>query len=95
MPEMSRVLKKIAKKQRQYDIDNGHAKGYWLVRSSDKERFYIDEYINPAALERVADKVLNDRHGYDYWIDYCLGLDVNGAVAWSNLDHSDRFLDCV
>lgn len=93
MGEMGRVLKKIAKEQKQREIDNGYAQGYWLVRCSDKGRFFIDKHVNPSALEKVANKVLNDKHGYNYWIDWCLGLDVNGRVAWSNLDFSDRFLD--
>lgn len=67
-------------------------KGYWLVRSIDKERFFISEKISEHALQRVCDKVLNNRTGFDYWIDYCLGLDVNGREAWSNLDHTDNFI---
>lgn len=95
MGEMGKVLKKIAKEQRQQEIEGGYARGYWLVRNSDKERFYIGKYVNPAALERVANKVLDDKHGYGYWIDWCLGLDFAGRAAWTNLDFSDRFLDCM
>ena len=67
-------------------------KGYWLVRSSDEERFFISEKVSEPALERVCNKVLNNHTGYDYWIDYCLGYDVNGMEAWSNLDHTDSFI---
>jgi len=68
-----------------------HKRGYWLVRDSDKARFFVSENVNEYALNRVADKVLSDRIGWGYWIDYCLGLDVHGRIAWTNLDLSEHF----
>ncbi len=63
--------------------------GYYLVHSSG--RFFISEKVNPCALERICDKVLTDTD-YDYWIDYSFGYDVNQVVAWSNIDHTDKFI---
>lgn len=67
--------------------------GYYLVRNSDKERFFISEKINPYALEKVCNKLLSDSTGYGYWIDYLRGLDVKGCLHWCNHDHKDYFLD--
>lgn len=66
--------------------------GYWLVRQSDSKRFFISTLVDVPALEKVADRVLSDEHGYGYWIDFCYGLDVNRNVAWMNLDLTDRFI---
>jgi len=43
------------------------------------------------ALEKVADEVLDDKTGYEYWIDYSLGKTVDGRVAWLNVDQIERF----
>lgn len=67
-------------------------RGYYLVRESDGSRFFISKNVNVCALETVAERVLSDKHGYDYWIDYCMGYDVNGALEWTNLDFTDRFI---
>lgn len=67
-------------------------RGYYLVRCSDRSRFFISEGVSVAALENVANKTLSDKHGFDYWVDYCIGYDINGVLAWSNLDHSDNFI---
>lgn len=66
--------------------------GFYLVRQSDKARFFISPTVSEPALHRVCDKVLSDRHGWDYWIDKCLGLDINGNIAWINLDCTDSFI---
>lgn len=92
MSEMSKILKQLARNIQQEATQNGYAVGYWLVRESDKARFFISEKISEIALEQTANKVLNDKHGYDYWIDYCFGLDVEGRAAWSNIDQTDRFI---
>jgi hypothetical protein len=65
-------------------------RGYWLVTGN--ERSYISPDIDCRALERVCRAHLSDAQGWDYWIDYCLGRDVTGRVAWCNIDQSDRFL---
>jgi hypothetical protein len=65
--------------------------GYYLVRP-DGERFYISPRVSESALQRVCDRALSDRIGWDYWIDYCNGLDVTGRPAWSNIDHVDSFI---
>lgn len=69
---------------------NGTRRGYYLVKNN--VRHFISESVNPAALNRVASRVLNDRAGWGYWIDYSHGADVNGNAAWSNLDHTDSFI---
>ena len=64
--------------------------GYYLIKSDTYH--FIAETVNPSALDRVADRVLNDRVGYDYWIDYFHGPDVFGDPAWSNMDQTDKFI---
>lgn len=65
--------------------------GYYLVRESDKKRFFISTYIDSYAFESLAEDVLSDETGYEYWIDYSYGKDVKGNPAWDNLDHQDKF----
>jgi hypothetical protein len=68
----------------------GLRRGYYLVKGD--ARHFIAEEIDEPALNRVADRVLSDAKGWSYWIDYSHGADVHGNPAWSNLDHTDRFL---
>lgn len=63
--------------------------GYYLVHSSG--RFFISEKVSESALNSICNKVLTNRD-YLYWIDYNLGLDVDGKVAWANLDYTDNFI---
>lgn len=67
----------------------GTRRGYYLKIGDSAH--YISDTVDIHALERVADQVLNDKTGYGYWIDYSHGLDVNGRIAWNNLDFTDRF----
>ena len=69
----------------------GVLRGYWLVRESDGERFYICENVSENYLNRVAKTVLTDNN-FQYWIDYCHGLDVHGRPAWNNLDCTEQFI---
>lgn len=71
---------------------NGTAKGYYLVRTADGSRFFINSCIDVLELEAVAETYLGGKHGWDYWIDYSSGADVNGNPAWDNVDHSDLFI---
>ena len=73
-------------------LDTTFPPGFYLVRKSDGMRFFITEDIDHRKFERVAERALNDRVGWDYWVDRCLGLDVKGAPAWVNLDWTDAFL---
>jgi hypothetical protein len=41
----------------------------------------------------MCDLYLTEATGWRYWVDYCHGLAVDGRPAWSNLDHTDVFLD--
>lgn len=68
---------------------SGALRGYYL---KIKDNFhYIASDIDVEALETVAARVLNDKTGYNYWIDYSHGLDNTGRIAWSNLDFTDKF----
>lgn len=64
-------------------------RGYYLVKGDS--RYWISESVDIDAMERVCDRVLNDKIGYDYWVDYSYGVDVDGRPAWSNVDQVDRF----
>jgi hypothetical protein len=67
--------------------------GYWLVRDSDKSRFFISANINEGALNKVCDRVLSDKDGWGYWIDRSLGMNIQGThIAWVNIDHTDLFI---
>lgn len=67
-------------------------RGYYLVRSSDGERFFVSKDVNNQALDDVAKRALSDVTGWNYWIDQNIGLDVHGRAAWVNLDMTDHFL---
>jgi hypothetical protein len=74
------------------DQEQGLAYGYYLVRKSDDKRFFISKVIDVVMLEKVAEKVLNENTGYDYWIDRSLGKAVDGKAAWMNVDFTNRFI---
>lgn len=65
-------------------------RGYYLVLPN-RDRYWIGESIHDAArdLEKVCTKYLSDVIGWDYWIDWCMGYDVHGNLAWTNIDQSD------
>lgn len=66
--------------------------GFYLVRESDEKRFFVSRKVCNRALERTAGLALSKAQGWEYWIDRCLGLDVDGKVAWLNLDCTDSFI---
>ncbi len=68
----------------------GTRPGYYLVKGD--ARHFISATVSEPALNRVADRVLSDAKGWDYWIDYSHGVDVHGKPAWANLDQADRFI---
>jgi hypothetical protein len=68
--------------------------GYYLIRQSDQSMYYVSADINPAALERVCDRVLNDRHGYDYTVRRFCGLDIDGREWWAYAQE-ERFMDAA
>ena len=70
------------------------APGFYLVMGNTAQgaRYFISAEVDSGALQAVANRVLNDRAGYDYWIDYCMGFDIDRRVAWSNMDHTDLFI---
>ena len=88
--ESQKILREIKRRDDKEAEIAGTRRGYWLVKESDKSRYYIHERINLVALERVANNVLTDTD-YDYWIDYCHGLDITGRATWSNVDQTNSF----
>ena len=68
-------------------------RGYYLVLPN-RDRHWIGESVYDAArdIEKVCDKYLSDKDGWQYWVDYCYGYDVKGNLAWSNVDHTDTIL---
>lgn len=89
---MLKTLKALKKRDDKELSSSGILRGYYLVRDSDKARFYIAKSVDVNALESVADKMLSDKNGYGYTIAYSYGLDVHGNHAWSNVDHTDSFI---
>ena len=65
-------------------------RGFYLVKG--ESRYFISEKVDERALQRVCDSVLSDAKGWDYWIDYSMGLDISRRVAWANIDQTDRFV---
>ncbi len=63
--------------------------GYWLV--TPRGRFYISPNVDLSALEIVCRRELRESEGWEYWIDFCNGPDVDGRAAWVNLDLTERF----
>ena len=73
-------FKAKAKEQQVFEQYNGLAYGYYLVRESDKARFFISKVVDKEALDQVCSAVLTD-NDYLYWIDRSTGVDVNGNPA--------------
>jgi hypothetical protein len=77
--------------ERNKELESAYTRpGYYLVKGDD--RHFISAQVSEPALNRVADRVLSDAKGWDYWIDYSHGVDVHGKPAWSNIDQTDRFI---
>ena len=68
-------------------------RGYYLVLPSG-DRHWIGEttYDAARAIDKVCDKHLIAKDGWQYWVDYCYGYDVKGNLAWANVDHTDTIL---
>lgn len=66
------------------------ATGYYMVRT-DGRRFFISENIDVDALDVCAESYLSKSTGYDYWVDFCYGMDGNDAV-WENVDQLEKFI---
>ena len=85
------ALVRAIRRQRDAEAEaNGTRRGYYLVKGDT--RHCVSEHVDEAALNRVARRVLSDAKGWDYWVDYSLGVDVHGNPAWINLDQTDRFI---
>jgi len=71
-------------------VFNNKSRGYYLVVNDN--RYFICSNINSNLLEKVCNKYLSNKNGFNYWIDYYYGEDVHGYDAWMNLDCSDSFI---
>ena len=69
-------------------------RGYYLVLPSE-DRYWlgVDVYSAAMALDKACDKHLSAKSGWQYWVDYCMGYDVEGNLAWVNMDKTDILLD--
>ena len=68
-------------------------RGYYLVLPN-KNRHWMGETEHAAAkaLDKMCDKYLTESTGWEYWIDWCMGYDVRGKLAWANVDQADTIL---
>lgn len=83
--------KQVSARWRKEQQSELKAKGFYLVQGD--KRTFISADVNVSAFERVCDEQMNDKTGYDYWIDYNLGVpDINGVWCWANMDQTDRFI---
>lgn len=81
---------KTAMMQREINAEQSFQRvGYYLVHYTG--RYFISDKINEYLLNKICNKVLTDTD-YQYWIDYSLGSDVKGNVAWVNMDQTDLFI---
>lgn len=71
----------------------GLRRGYYLVVQKTGERVWlaVTQYGASSALSAALRKHCED-DDVSWWIDYSYGPDVNGAPAWSNLDHTDNIV---
>ena len=68
-------------------------RGYYFVLLSG-DSHWIGETTHEAAMaiEKVCDKYLSAKEGWQYWVDYCYGYDEKDNLAWANVDQSDIIL---
>lgn len=89
---MALLITTVRRGKEAAEEEQGTRRGYWLVRESDSRRFFISDHVSTRALDRVCNATLSEAMGWGYWIDYCLGLDVDGRPAWTNVDLTDHFI---
>ncbi len=63
--------------------------GYYIVVKGESYFLGRNRDIAAEVLDRDADKYLNESNGYNYYIDYCFGYDVDGRLLWSEFDRSN------
>lgn len=89
-PQMSSLIASV-RTQRNKELEASYLRrGYYLVLP-DGSRHFIAPEADEWALNRVCKVHLSDAKGWDYWVDFSHGPDVNGSPAWSNIDQTDRF----
>lgn len=77
------------------DKINGSAPGYYIVlepENSPSERFFISAFPNVPTFEKLCSKVLSDAFKGDWWVARSFGFDINGDIAWSELDCTEKFV---
>lgn len=87
---MNKIIATIRNNKNKESEAKGTRRGYYLVKGDT--RYFISSTVSESALSKVADRVLSDVVGWDYWIDYSHGEDVFGNAAWSNIDATDNFI---
>lgn len=73
--------------------NNKGVRGYYLVLPNG-DRHWLGEttYDAARAIDKMCDKYLSDKGGWQYWVDYCYGYDVKDNLAWANVDQTDAIL---
>lgn len=72
-------------------LTNDVIAGYYLVLP-DNSHIWFSKTVDVDAFEKVCDKNLNETNGYEYYVEFCHGIDVHDRLAWSNLDHTNKFI---
>lgn len=62
--------------------------GYYLV--AEGKRHWISHGLNEGALCKLLDRLYPEDMPH-WWIDYCIGADIDGRPAWMNLDYTEAF----
>lgn len=85
--------RRVKPSKRLPDITLKIERGFYLVIPTGR-RFWLGECLDETAInfESACVKYLSSDSGYQYWIDYCLGRDITGALAWSNIDQQDAVM---
>jgi hypothetical protein len=74
-------------------------RGFYFIckdKTGEENRYWMGEGLDAALrkFDNFGDKYLNEHNRYFYTIDFCLGYDIKGCLAWSNIDFSEKFIDC-
>ena len=72
-----------------YKVINGY---YLVLPCGDRYWLGLEVYTAAMALDKACDKYLSAKSGWQYWVDYCMGYDVEGNLAWANIDQTDILL---
>lgn len=87
---MKKIISALRNKQNRISELNGTKRGYYLIYCD--EHHFISKFVDANALQIVADNVMVDKNGWDYWINYSYDKNVNNSAAWCNIDYTDMFI---